>query len=101
MVPLYLRSKSAARLKASSRVSDGGDVKSPVPPCRVNLMRKPDTAAPPLGRFSHASRNQNYAYHPTIGLQSARLEHDIADTAGRDPRPSYSDVIIRVASADH
>jgi hypothetical protein len=27
----------------------------------------------------------NYAYHPTIGLQSARLEHDIADALGRDP----------------
>src|SRR5579872_3625278 len=55
MVPLYLCSKSAARLKASSRLSDGGDVKRPIPPCRVNLTRKqPDTSTPPALGFSRA-----------------------------------------------
>jgi hypothetical protein len=44
MVAVHLRSKSAARLKASSRLSNGGDVKSPIPPYRVNLTRKSDTA---------------------------------------------------------
>lgn len=59
--------------KRISRLSDGGDVKSPIPPSRVNLIRTPDTAALPLACLSRASRNQNCAYYPTVGLQGARL----------------------------
>src|ERR1700722_10967399 len=47
IVTLLPLSKLAARSTASSRLSDGGDVATPVPRGKVNLTRKPNTRTTP------------------------------------------------------
>jgi hypothetical protein len=74
MVALHRRCKSSARLKASSRLSDGGDVKRPMPPSSVYLIRKAATSTPCRSVVSAASRDQiTYITRRLVWKGAARL----------------------------